>query len=199
MSIEKRLLIKPLSEDSVSEQYLTWMNDPEVLKFTESRWIKYDVEDLKSFVKNMNNSQKDYLFGIFIAEAGKHIGNVKIGNINTQHKFADIGIIIGTKEEWGKGYATEAIKLAVDYAFTQLNLFKVTAGVYANNFGSIKALKKVGFEECGRHIKHCVFDSDRVDTLTLEIINKRKKDHGQITRTVQKSKEVYSRRNTTFI
>ncbi len=178
MRMENRLDIKTLYEDSISDQYLAWMNDTEVLKFTESRWSKYNVDDLKLFVKNINNSPKDYLFGIFIIETGKHIGNIKIGNINSQHKFADLGIIIGVKEEWSKGYATEAIKLVVDYAFIQLKLFKLTAGVYANNLGSIKALKKAGFEECGKHIKHCIFNEDRIDVLTLEIINKRIKVNG---------------------
>ncbi|WP_373032491.1 GNAT family N-acetyltransferase [Sulfurovum sp.] len=178
MKKENRLYLNSLTEDFISEQYLRWMNDPEVLQFTESRWAKYNIDDLKLFVKNINKSPKDYLFGIFITETGQHIGNIKIGNINDQHKFADLGIIIGDKEEWGKGYATESIKLAVDYAFSKLKLYKVTAGVYINNSGSIKALKKVGFEECGRHIKHCVFDSDRVDTLTLEIINKRMEYNG---------------------
>ena len=178
MILQNRLSLDPLSEDSISEQYLMWMNDPEVLKFTESRWEKYDIDDLKSFVINIDKSPKDHLFGIYIIETGKHIGNVKIGNINYHHEFADLGIIIGTKEEWGKGYATEAIKLAVDYAFIQLELYKVTAGVYANNFGSIKALQKAGFKECGRHINHCVFDVDRVDVLVLEIINKRMENNG---------------------
>lgn len=181
---EYRLDIKTLDEDSLSNQYLTWMNDPVVLKYTESRWLKYSLDDLKLFVKNINSSPKDNLFGIYIIETSKHIGNIKIGNINSQHKFADLGFIIGIKEEWGKGYATEAIKLAVDYAFTQLKLFKLTAGVYANNLGSIKAMKNVGFEECGKHIKHCLVNENRVDVLILEIINKRIETNGQVTRTI---------------
>lgn len=169
-----KVLIKPLSEASISKQYLEWMNDPEVLKYTESRWQKYDKDDLKIYVHNMNKSQNNFLFGIFTTKTGKHIGNIKIGNVNQHHKFADLGIIIGTREEWGKGYATEAIKLAVDYAFTQLKLYKLIAGVYANNLGSIKALEKVGFIKCGKHIDHCVFDNHRVDTLIFEIINEGK-------------------------
>ena len=182
--MKHRLFLQPLSEDVISEEYLAWMNDQEVLKFTESRWNKYKVDDLKSFVEKMNKSPNDFLFGIYIQETGKHIGNVKIGNVNKYHQFADLGIIIGVKDEWGKGYATEALTLAIDYAFNQLNLYKVTAGVYANNIGSIRALEKVGFTECGRHINHCLYEQDRIDVLTLEIINKRKQDHGKITRTI---------------
>ncbi len=171
--MKNRLILKPLLEDSLSEQYLVWMNDPGVVKYTESRWTKYTMSDLKSFVQDMNKSQKDYLFGIFIAENNFHIGNIKIGNINTQHSYAELGIIIGIKEEWGKGYASEALKLAIEYAFDQLKLYKLIADVYENNIGSIKALQKVGFRECGRYADHCRFADDRVDYLLFEVIKTR--------------------------
>ena len=172
MMLKNRLEIKPLDGNTISKEYLTWMNDPEVLKFTESRWSIYNKNDLKQFVNNMNSSSNNYLFGIYVIETNKHIGNIKIGNIDSHHKFADLGIIIGVKEEWGKGYATESISLAIKYAFNDLKLHKLVAGSYANNFGSIKALKKVGFKECGTLRDHCVYDETRVDVITFEIINK---------------------------
>lgn len=171
-NIKGRLILKPLSENFISYEYLTWMNDSEVLKYTESRWNSYSNNDLKLFIKKINNSNKDYLFGIYILESNKHIGNIKIGNINFKHEFAELGIIIGEKEEWGKGYATEAISLAISYAFCELKLYKIFAGAYSNNIGSIRALKKVGFQECGRYFQHCKLDKERVDTIQFEIFNK---------------------------
>ncbi len=167
-----RLILKPLSEYNISEQYLAWMNNRDILMFTESRWKDYTKEDLVDFVKKINASDRDFLFGIFIAKSQKHIGNIKIGNIDNNHKFADLGIIIGEKSEWGKGYATEAIKLALDFAFSALGLYKVTAGVYSNNTGSLKALKRAGFSECGTYHNHCIFNNERVDVIMLEIFKK---------------------------
>ena len=43
---------------------------------------------------------------------GRHIGNIKIGPVHSYHRRARIGLLIGEKEFWNRGYATEAIKLA---------------------------------------------------------------------------------------
>ena len=68
----------------------------------------------------------------------KHIGNLKIGPININHKTSEISYFIGDKKEWGKGYATESVKLAIKYSFDNLNLYKCIAGVYESNFASSK-------------------------------------------------------------
>ena len=54
------------------------------------------------------------------------------------HRFADIGIIIGDDAYWGRGFASEAIKLVISYAFDRLKLHKLTAGCYATNAGATK-------------------------------------------------------------
>ncbi len=59
-------------------------------------------------------------FGIFVIETREHIGNIKIGNIDQIHRFADVGLLIGEASARGKGYGTEAILLACRYAFGNL-------------------------------------------------------------------------------
>ena len=61
------------------------------------------------------------------------------------HGFADISLLIGEKEYWGKGIATQAIELISNFAFETLNLHKLKAGCYSENIGSKKAFEKVGF------------------------------------------------------
>ena len=118
----------------------------------------------------MYKSKNNFLFGIFLKENNEHIGNIKIGNINSFHRFADLGIMIGKKELWGKGYATEAIKLATRFAFRKLNLHKLTAGMYAPNKGSHKAFLKCGYVDAGRLRKHRSFNKRYVDNLVVEKI-----------------------------
>lgn len=52
---------------------------------------------------------------------------------------------IGEKNAWGKGFATEAIQLVTHFAFEQLHLHRLQAGLYASNIGSGKALEKAGY------------------------------------------------------
>ena len=79
-----------------------------------------------------------------------HIGNIKVGPINYNHKYADISYFIGDRNSWGKGYASEAVSIATMYAFKSLKLESLIAGVYESNIGSQKVLEKSGYTLQGR-------------------------------------------------
>lgn len=113
----QRIFLRPLEETDVGDDYLAWMRDPQVIQYLESRNQTQTLDALRAFLRNMNASPLDHLFGIFLAQGGEHIGNIKIGNVREPHRSADLGLIIGRRSAWGKGYGTEAIALATRYAF----------------------------------------------------------------------------------
>ncbi|MDI3549609.1 MAG: hypothetical protein PWQ15_711 [Methanobacterium sp.] len=166
----EKVFLKILSPEDVGEEYLSWMNDKEVTQFLESRWTEYSLEDLKDYVKNINESSNNFIFGIFLKKTCAHIGNIKIGNINHHHGFGDLGFLID-KNYWNKGYGTEAIKLATKYAFRNLGLRKLFAGIYSNNIGSYKAFLKSGYQEVGRLKKHHRYQNTYVDQILVEKFN----------------------------
>lgn len=143
-----RIFLRRLTEADVSEDYVSWMNDPAINQYLESRFYTHTIESTKVFIRSVTNDN-NYQFGIFLKETGKHIGNIKIGSINHYHRFADIGFLIGDKECWGRGYATEAIGLATDFAFKTLKLHKLWGGLYSPNIGSLRAFQKNGYEQEG--------------------------------------------------
>lgn len=144
------------------------MRDDDVTQFLESGGASYTMDDIKEYVEKVYKSPNDFLFGIFLIETNEHIGNIKIGNINQKHNFAEVGVIIGDKRMWGKGYASESIKLVSKFAFDELNLNKLTAGMYEPNIGSYKAFLNAGFVEVGRYKKHRIFKDKYVDEILLE-------------------------------
>jgi [ribosomal protein S5]-alanine N-acetyltransferase len=164
----KRIVIRQLLPGDVGDNYLAWMNDPEVTQFLESRWKPYQRDDLEAFVASIRASGDDFLFGIFLQESGEHIGNIKIGNINRIHRYADLGLVIGAKQFWGQGYATEAIRLATEYAFQELNLNKLVAQIYAPNVGSRKAFENAGYRVVGQYSKHRFYKGRFVDAVLVE-------------------------------
>jgi [ribosomal protein S5]-alanine N-acetyltransferase len=137
------LVLATLDEKGVTDAYVDWLNDPEVGQFMETRHKKWTKDSVGQFVSQMLVSPDQLLFGIY--EGGKHIGNIKLGPINTTHQRAEVSLFIGDKQCWGKGRATEAISLVRDYAFKNLGLKKLTAGMYAANIGSLKAFQAAGF------------------------------------------------------
>ncbi len=159
--------LKILSEDDVSPEYLSWMGDPDVVQYLESRWSSYTMDDLRRYVKAMNSSASDVMFGIFSESMG-HVGNIKIGGINQIHRFADLGLLIGASSARGRGWGTEAIKLATDYAFEELNLNKLIAGIYSPNVPSYRAFIKAGYRQVGVLESHRFYKGRLVDEFLME-------------------------------
>lgn len=161
----ERLHLRRLTLDDVGEAYLRWMNDPEVIRFTETRFSRQTIESLRAFV-NASQGPNSLLLAIVEKASGRHIGNIKVG-INSLHRFGSVGIIIGEKDCWGKGYATEAVRLLRDYAFAELKMEKLCAGCYDGNLGSVRAFEKAGFFLEGRRIGQVDFEGRRIDVILL--------------------------------
>jgi len=142
------------------------MNDYEVVKYTESRHITHTRQALEDFV-NSANSKKTHTFAILVNDSDIHIGNIKLDNINWYHRCGDIGLIIGRKEYYGKGIATESINLVTKYAFEQLGLNRIECGIYSLNIGSVRAFQKAGYEIYATVPRSSMFEGDFIDTYLL--------------------------------
>lgn len=121
------------------------MNDPEVVRFTEARHGVHTCESLLAYVDKLGASDSEFLMGLFETEGGRHVGNIKIGPVNAIHRTASLGLLIGERTCWNRGYASEAIRLAARHAFGPLGLHKLTAGIIDGNGASLKAFLKNGF------------------------------------------------------
>ena len=166
-----RVYLRKVSPDDVNEAYCRWMNDPTTNRFLESRFCPHSIETLREYVVNKQGDNLNAFFAIVLSNRDRHIGNIKLGPVDPNHRLADIGILIGEKDCWGKGYASEAISLIVDYAFNILNLHKVTAGCYAPNKGAIRAFEKTGFVQEGVRKAHCFFEGAYVDDVLLGLVS----------------------------
>lgn len=166
----ERVYLREVRPSDVNENYYRWMNDPEVTQYLESRFYPNSMEGLREYVASKLGDRDNVFLAIVLKEGDRHIGNIKLGPINWIHRVADVGILIGEKDCWSKGYATEALRLVVDYAFRKLNLHKVTAGCYANNQGSRKAFEKAGFQVYGVRKEQCFWNGQYVDGVLLGIV-----------------------------
>jgi RimJ/RimL family protein N-acetyltransferase/methionyl-tRNA formyltransferase len=134
-----------LSHLDFGDAYCEWMRDPIVCRYLESRFQEATNESIASFIKQANDAADTLLMGIFIRDSGKHIGNIKLGPINFRHRRAEIGLLLGDRNEWNKGYASEAIAAVCELAFNQLGIEKMVAGCYEENQASLGAFAKAGF------------------------------------------------------
>lgn len=165
--VGRRLRLRDVRIEDANHTYAGWMNDPEVVRYTESRYVRHSPESLRDFIETVAASRHNLFLAITKKDNARHIGNIKLGNINDVHGTADIGIIIGDKSCWGRGYASEAVSLLADYAFATVGLHKLTAGCYAANESSARAFEKAGFKIEGVLKEHCLCDDERIDVLLL--------------------------------
>ena len=163
----ERLYLRGLSVDDVGEVYHRWLNDPEVTQYTESRFVPHSMAGLREYVARFAGDRDHLFLAIVLRKDNRHIGNIKLGPINWIHRTGDIGIIIGEKECWGQGYASDAIRLLTDYAFRALNLRRLTAGCYATNVGSVRAFLKAGFQQDGTRRRQYWSGNSYVDEILL--------------------------------
>ena len=167
-----RIYLRKVELSDVDQEYVDWLNDPDINQFLETRYEIQTNDLIKEYVTNVLNSKSEHLFAI-CDNSKRHIGNIKLGPINFIHKFAEISLFIGNKNVWGTGIGTEAINILCDYGFSIMELHKITAGCYSNNLGSIKAFKKCGFSEEGIWKDHYLYRGSYVDRVCLaRIINK---------------------------
>lgn len=140
-----RIYLRALENSDLEGSYFQWLNDREV-----TRWMYHGIfpnshTAMLDFFQSMNNSRSDLVLAIILEESERHIGNIGLHKIHPVFRSAEVGILIGEKDCWGKGVASEAISLIAGHAFTRLNLNRVYAGAALENAGSIKAFEKAGF------------------------------------------------------
>ena len=158
-----RLILKPLSTTFLSQKYVDWMNDEQVIRYLESGG-DYTLDKLKSYLEK-------YFWAITLRSTGENIGNIKIDPIHPLHRFGEYGIMIGDRTSWGKGFAKEASNLVLDYCFQKLNLRKINLGVIASNDGAVKLYQQLGFEIEGHFKKHVAFEEVFADCLRMALFN----------------------------
>lgn len=162
---EVRLFV--LRPEHVGDRYLSWMADPEVQHFLESRFGRHDLASVRDFVATCLADPNVLFLGIACGPDGQHVGNIKLGPIDRNHLTGDIGIMIGDRSVHGRGIATAAIRLTAKIAREKLGLAKVTAGAYGSNLGSIRAFEKAGFSIEGRRISQFASGARREDHVLL--------------------------------
>ena len=166
------IFMRTLQSVDATLDYLGWLSDPAINAHLEVRFSPPKlVGDLADYIAEVNTSTDTLMLGIFLQNVNRHIGNIKLGPIDWNHLVGDIGFLIGDKEHWGKGYVSEAISTLSEYAFAHLGLAKLTAGCYAENEGSRRALIKAGFMEEGRRISQWLGADRRQDGILMGRVN----------------------------
>jgi len=127
--------------------YIRWFADRLVTRYLMVRYPT-SLRKQEEWIEQMAASADDVLWAMVRAADGELIGNVGFHRIIWRHHHGELGYVIGERDQWGKGCATEAIKLATAYAFLELGFEKAWATVIDGNEASRRALERNGYRQC---------------------------------------------------
>ena len=139
------IYLDPFRVDDITEEYINWLNDPEVNHFLDVRFVHQTRETVIAYVNSYYRDTEKYIWAIKLLSDRTIIGTITLALINRFYNSGGIGIMIGNKKYWGKGAASEALNLVMEYAFDSLGLHRLFAHNVTLNLQSNFLLRKAGF------------------------------------------------------
>lgn len=169
-----RVLLSPFDRRDIP-RFMKLSHDPELV--STMGWRPFGPDEEERFVATMNVLSVPYAgsgppiaFGIHAAGVNRTIGYVCLKGIDDARASTELGIAIMEKEYRSLGYGTEALRLAIRYAFEELGLDLVALTVYPDNTRAIRAYEKTGLGRTRILEKAWLQpDGDYVDILLMEL------------------------------
>ncbi len=147
-----KIYLRPLEMEDI-DSFTLWLNDEEVRQYLMRTSPLNKVRE-KEWVENLYKDDREMVLGIVLKENDQLIGNIALHRISIPYRHAVLGIFIGDKSRWSKGYGTEALRLMVGHGFDQLNLHRIFLTVLGFNARAIHTYEKVGFKREGTFRDH---------------------------------------------
>ena len=161
------------------------VENPETLASLESQWSadseysrllnwnparRFSVMNAQKWIEKYFEKEGDHSFAIRTLADERIIGGIGLDGITWTHRDCYVGIGLGDREFWGKGYGTDAMKIILRYAFTELNLHRVTLGVFEYNQRGVRSYEKAGFVIEGRQRSLILREGRRWDVIFMGIL-----------------------------
>lgn len=157
-----------ISEDSDMTYLLKWYNDYELNKLAGWSSGKVNASKLRY---NMSRSFGSDPMNLMIDDInGKPIGTIQLYDFNRQDKSCKLGIRIGDKDYWSRGYGGDAVNAIVEYAFTSLDINRVDLRVYEYNGRAARCYEKCGFKYEGRTRNSAYIDGAYYDEILMGLL-----------------------------
>ncbi len=168
----KSIVLRTLEREDLKHLH-KWQNDGEIMRLARS--YPDNMASMESLQGEYEKAIKgeDYEKQVFIIEensSGKAIGWASIRHWAKKPVGADIGLAIGEKKYWRKGYGTEIAKLLQEEVFEQLGYHRAEWWTNSDNKGSLALAKKMGFKEEGRLRDAVFYDNRYHDIIALGIL-----------------------------
>jgi RimJ/RimL family protein N-acetyltransferase len=160
------------SAEDMSKAFVKWDRDTEMHRLADIDPAQlWSEKKLKEAVeKDAEKNLQAFRFAIRTLAEDNLIGTVSLRVNMWTHNDAWLGIMVGDRDYWGRGYGTDAMCLIVQYGFIELNLRRITLGLHSYNLRALKSYEKVGFQMEGCRRGEGLRDGQRYDGFYMGIL-----------------------------
>lgn len=150
MAYEGELVSLRAIEPEDLERYVRWLNDPDVTRTLMTRYpLSREAE--RGILERLSaqSGYRDVAFAIEVRETGQHLGTVGLHGAYYESRWATLGIFIGEKDLWGRGYGTDAVRTVCRFGFWEMNLRHIRLDVLDHNDRAAEIYRRAGFVDEG--------------------------------------------------
>jgi len=168
----KLVRLAGIEPEEVSKSFVQWNRDSEYMRLLDTDPPRlHSSKAIKEWIeKDIEKQTNMYWFAIRTLEDDRLLGDITLSVIDWVQHDAFVGIGIGAREFWGKGYGTDAMRLLLRYGFIELNLRRISLSVFEFNQRALSSYEKAGFRLEGRQRQSMQREGRRWDILYMGIL-----------------------------
>ena len=137
-----KVSLRPFTLQDITDDYIGWLNDPEVTRYSNQRFFVHDRASCKAYFASFADTANAFL-SIHTTLNPTAIGTMTAYR-NLHHKTCDAGIMVGNRSYWGGGYGQEAWNLLTNWLLSEGEVRKLTAGCLAANQAMVRLMERSG-------------------------------------------------------
>ncbi len=159
----------PIDPERDAKLFSTWSKDSEYSRLLDvSPAVRFSAQMVQNWFEKGDHNEHEFM--IQSLGDNRMIGFIDLSGFNWAAGSAWVGIGVGERDYRGKGYGTDAMKVLLHYAFTELNLHRVNLNVFGFNRRAIRSYEKAGFKYEGTERERILKADQRWDVLNMGIL-----------------------------
>lgn len=162
-----RIILKKFSIELIKKEYVSWLNEPINVKYSQQKYKKHTLNSCKKYFKEFTSAGNLFV-SVFLKKTKKHIGNLGI-TIDYNNKIVDVSIIIGDLMYKNKGIGKECWQMIINFLKKQKKIKKISAGTLKCNKNMISLMKNSGMKYDGSRKKHFLVNNTLEDQVFYAI------------------------------
>lgn len=150
-----------------------WVNDPLTRHLIGGPAYQLSLASREDFVRERLTPSFDGVYLMIEAADLPEpvvIGAIELRKVAPEHRSAEMGILVGDREYWGRGYGTDAMRAMCRFAFEEMDLRRISLGVMSFNTRAIRSYERVGFVVEGRLREDTYLGGYYYDTVSMGLL-----------------------------